>query len=504
MRHNQSVFRILLAECHQEVSSFNPVPSRYEDFVVRRGSALFDRHSGAREEVGGALDVFSADSRCEPVPTYGAKSITSGGTLNRTDFDRISGEFFDSVRRAGAASGAYFALHGAMSADGECDPEGYLLEEARKILGEHIPIVVSLDLHGVLTSRMLRHSDAIVAYHTYPHVDFYETGTRAARLLLRILAEDAHPVMARVKIPALVRGDELITETGSFGQVIRRARDFEGRDDGLSAGVFIGNPFTDVPDLRSNTFVVADGDRDLAACLALDLANQMWAQRNAMQASLTDLKEAVRLAGQTDGTAVLMDAADATSSGASGDGNAILREAIESGFRGSVLAPIVDPGAVRDAFAAGVGGTVRTVVGGALDPGRFQPLPIQARVKLLSDGEFQSESFGYRWSAGPTAVLASGRHVVVATSRAVNLFDRALFLAHGQDPKRFDLVVVKSPHCEPYMYSDWCGRLVNVDGPGATSANLASLGHRECARPVFPLDRHVEFRPKVEIFRRDR
>ena len=47
----------------------------------------------------------------------------------------------------------------------------------------------------------------------------------------------------------------------------------------------------------------------------------------------------------------------------------------------------------------------------------------------------------------------------------VSLYDRALFLAHGQDPRRFDLVVVKSPHCEPHMYSDWCGRLINVDGP---------------------------------------
>ena len=498
------MFRVLVAECQQEVSSFNPVLSRYEDFAVRRGSALFDYHSGAQEEVGGALGVFSTYSRCEPIPTYGAKAITSGGTLDRADFKRIAGEFLDSLRRALPASGAYFALHGAMSADGECDPEGYLLEEARKILGERIPIVVSLDLHAILTSRMLRHSDAIVAYHTYPHVDFRETGARAGRLLSRILEGDARPVTARVKIPALVRGDELITETGSFGQVIRKAQDFEEHPDGLSAGVIIGNPFTDVPDLRSNSFVVADGDRDLAAGRAMDLATQMWARRSAMQASLTGLEEAVRLAGQTEGTAVLMDAADATSSGASGDSNAILREAKESGFRGNVLAPIVDPAAVRDAFAAGVGGIVRTTVGGALDPGRFQPLPIQARVKLLSDGEFRSESFGNPWSAGRTAVLESGRHVIVATSRAVSLFDRALFHAHGQDPQRFDLVVVKSPHCEPHMFRDWCGRLINVDSPGATSANLCSLGHQECARPVFPLDPHVTFEPEVEIFRRDR
>jgi len=38
--------------------------------------------------------------------------------------------------------------------------------------------VLSLDLHGILTDRMLATSDAITMYHTYPHVDFYETGQR--------------------------------------------------------------------------------------------------------------------------------------------------------------------------------------------------------------------------------------------------------------------------------------------------------------------------------------
>jgi len=54
--------------------------------------------------------------------------------------------------------------------------------------------VVSLDLHGILTDRMLRHSAAIVVYHTYPHVDFFQTGERAARLLLKILEGDARPM----------------------------------------------------------------------------------------------------------------------------------------------------------------------------------------------------------------------------------------------------------------------------------------------------------------------
>ena len=503
-RDNWFVERILVAECKQEVSTFNPVPSGYRDFVIRRGSAIFDYHSTVRDEVGGALGVFAAGGQFQPVPTYSATAITSGGTLASEDFEGIAADFLAGVRDAGPVAGAYFALHGAMAAENEDDPEGFLLEESRKILGEDVPIVVSLDLHGVLTDRMLRHSDAIATYHTYPHVDFYETGARAAQILERILVGEARPVTARVKIPMLVRGDELITETGSFGEVIADAKDFERNPQGLSAGVMIGNPFTDVPGLRSNSLGVANGDQAQAVRCAIALASGMWKRREGMQASLTPVKQAVRIASRASGTAILMDAADATSSGASGDSTAILREVVESRFEGTVLAPVVDPPTVRSAFAAGIGGSIRTKVGGTLDRRRFRPLEIEARVRLLSDGDFKSETFGSDWRAGPTAVIESGRMVLVVTSRAVSLFDRALFHAHGQDPRRFDLVVVKSPHCEPHMYADWCGRLVNVDAPGATSANLQSLGHERCARPVFPLDDGTQFVPDVAVYQRSR
>jgi microcystin degradation protein MlrC len=121
---------------------------------------------------------------------------------------------------------------------------------------------------------------------------------------------------------------------------------------------------------------------------------------------------------------------------------------------------------------------------------------------MLSDGRFRSESHGDEWFAGDTAVLQGGSMTLVVTSRAVSLYDRSLFLAHGQDPTQFDAVVVKSPHCQERFYKAWAARLVNVDAPGATSANLKSLGHTRCARPMFPLDEQVEFTSRPQLFRR--
>lgn len=495
--------RILIAECKQEVSTFNPVLSGYEDFTLRHGQSILDYHRQVRSEVGGALSVFDATPGVELVPTCSAHFITSGGTLADAAFERLAEELLSSIKSAPAVDGLYFSLHGAMATQSEGDPEGWLLEQIRKIVGERVPIVISLDLHGILTDRMLEQSDAAVAFHTYPHVDFFGTGERAARLLLRIVAGEVKPVTAKVTVPALVRGDELITASGSIRHAVNASKAVEQSPGGLSAAMMWGNPFTDVPALASNSFVVTDNDPALAEREALHIANLFWEHHEKMQVPLTSLAVAARMSKEnSSGTVVLVDAADATSSGASGDSNAVLRALIDAGYEGTAVIPIVDPNAVQAAFQAGVGNAVKTTVGGALDAKRFTPLPIEGRVRMLSDGWFHSETTRELWQAGPTAVIQVGNITLIVTSRAVSLYDRALFLAHGCDPKHFGAVVVKSPHCEPHMFKEWAARYIDVDAPGSTSANLRSLGHTKCARPMFPLDADVPFQPQAKIFAR--
>ena len=494
--------RVLIAQCKQEVSSFNPVASHYDDFEVTYGDSILEECRDGREELGGALSVFDARTDIQIVPTVRFQAITSGGTLAATDFGRITEEILGGIEAAQPVDGVYFSLHGAMSAENESDPEGFLLYEARRILGEDVPIVISLDLHGIVTDRMMGIVNALTVFHTYPHVDFFDTGVRAARLLLSIMLEGIKPITARVAIPALVRGDELITETGLFGESVQAVKRIEKRPDVLAAGMLIGNPFTDVPELCSNSFVVTNDDAQLAEREALKLATDFWRVRTQLQAPLTSLEKAVKIAAETDGTVIFSDAADATSSGASGDSNAIMRALLAARYKGSALLPIVDPQAVERAFAAGIGASIHTHLGGALDPGRFAPIAIEATVRLLSDGDFINESHGTVWHAGPTAVLQSDAMSIVVTSRPVSLYDRSLFLAHGQNPQDFDLVVVKSPHCQHRFFEAWAAGLVNVDAPGSTSANLPTLGHTSCRRPLFPLDEEVVFDPKAQLYRR--
>jgi microcystin degradation protein MlrC len=266
----------------------------------------------------------------------------------------------------------------------------------------------------------------------------------------------------------------------------------------LSAGVFIGNPFTDVPELGCQAVVVTDGDAALAQQKALERAEGFFAQRAAMLSKLVPLDRALEQAAASHGPVILTDAADAPSSGATGDSPVIVAALLERGFAGTILAPLTDPAAVAAAHEAGVGTRRRFRLGGSLDP-RFTPIELDALVVMLGHGRYTLETCGTQEVAGRTAVLRAGSLTLVLTTRPVNLFDRSLFLAHGQDPRSFDAIVVKSPHCQPRFFDEWAACNINVDAPGSTSANLVSLGHKVCRRPIWPLDPEVTFEPKVEL-----
>ena len=81
--------RIAIAECKQEVSTFNPAPSRYEDFRMARGHAVVDYHRSVKEEVGGALSVFDAAEDVDLAPAGACRLCTV--EVTHTDWKGWSG-----------------------------------------------------------------------------------------------------------------------------------------------------------------------------------------------------------------------------------------------------------------------------------------------------------------------------------------------------------------------------------------------------------------------------
>ena len=53
--------KILVVDCEQEISSFNPLPSQYADFAILRGKALFEAHADADTCIRGFRDVLGPE-----------------------------------------------------------------------------------------------------------------------------------------------------------------------------------------------------------------------------------------------------------------------------------------------------------------------------------------------------------------------------------------------------------------------------------------------------------
>ena len=480
--------RVLIAELQQETATFNPHLTQYEDFRVVRGAAILEELQGTNTEIAGALDVFAEHGDVELVPTMAAWAVPHGPVADAV-LDRLIQEIINEVKQNSNVDAVFLVLHGAMAGETEFDPEGRLLEEVRACVGA-IPIVASLDFHAVITDRMLRTADIMVGYHTYPHTDFYETGVRAARNLMRLLQENAVPTTARVKIPLMARGDELLTDSGRFGDAIRMCQALEDSPGGLVGNIYLSNPFTDVPDLQSYVIVSTDNDEARAKAEAERIAAFMWENRKLWMAELTPLPEAVAQAQETHGLTVFSDAADATSSGAPGDSNAVLKELLAQHYDRRALIPLIDAPAVAAAFEAGVGSTVTLQLGGTMDPGRHTPFSVSVYVKSLHDGEFAYEN-GVVEQAGRTAVLTIGNIAVLTTERLILFVGRRVFQAFGLEPQDFSLIVAKSPNGFRTWYESIASRIVHLDTPGSASLNLESLPYEHCVRPIYPLDENV-------------
>src|SRR5690606_10811748 len=84
--------KILVASCEQEISSFNPRPSRYEDLSIRRGQALFGGTAAANACVGGSLDGMRPRPALYLTPVYGAADC-SAAALSGEGFGRLAAGF---------------------------------------------------------------------------------------------------------------------------------------------------------------------------------------------------------------------------------------------------------------------------------------------------------------------------------------------------------------------------------------------------------------------------
>ena len=487
---------VAIAAILQESNTFSPVTTRYQDFSPVFGEAALERHRGKATEMGGFIDALTA-ARMPIAPVCAAWAITAGRMI-REDFDRLARGFERQLARVRKPDALLLALHGAQTAEGVDDVAGALLASARRVLGGAVPIVVTLDLHANVTCAIATQATALVGYHTYPHIDLYETGVKAARLLLQTLAGRASPVMAFRKLPMIVPAENMQTTSGPMHRLIQRGKALERNGQALAVSVFGVQPWLDIQEMGCSVVVVAGRGSSRVKSVAGALARQFWDARREFGVRLSPperaIREALRASG---GPVILSESSDSTGSGSPGDSTGLLKALLAARLHEPVAFFMVDPEAVAEAVRAGIGATVTMRLGGKLDPARSRPVRVTARVRLLSDGRWTPRARGYNTgietSMGRAAVFDIGCIRMLVAERSTMTVDPELYRSHGIEPLDMKIVAVKSPNGFRAAYEPIAKRIFIVDTPGASTANLRSLPYRRVPRPIYPLDAGVRW-----------
>ena len=487
--------RIAIASYGQETSSFSPVPTTletYELYGLFEGEQILEkcREVGA---IGGFMQTVDAELEWTPVPIIHGWAGASG-PLTAETLHHFAKKIADGLKAAGPLDAMYFALHGAAVADGVHDTEAYLLYIVRQVIGEEVPLVISLDHHANLTQAMVAQVDALVGHRTQPH-DQYETGALAAKLLSDILRDKTEPVMAWRKIPLITHQEQFLTAHGPMKEWFDLGREMESRPGVLSTSNFPMQPWLDVPEGGWATAVVTNGDQALADELADELADRAWALREEFcRLDSISPQEAVRRAQEAEkGLVILSDTGDSVFGGATGDSTTILAELVRQQVSSLALVPMVDPEAVEAAIAAGVGGTLTVMVGGKLDPNFGTPLELTAEVVAIGGGRFDVNMLGFEsFDLGQAVLLAVGAiRILVTEKRGIGGNHPSVYEHFDIDLADAKMVVLKTASNWQF-YQQWISEVIRVDTPGGTTSHLEELPWQHLPRPIYPLDEMAE------------
>lgn len=369
-------------------------------------------------------------------------------------FERICETILADVRRCDFDA-IYLELHGAAMSESFDDAEGELLSRIRGIVGAAMPIVVSLDLHANVTPAMLSLADAMVAFRTYPHIDYVRTGERAADLLDRLLRKGGHENLQSERLPFLIS----ISVQGTSSEPARSSYALLEELDqryGTVSSFCMGFPASDFADCGPVFWAYGERAQEAVTQLQAQLAEpSQW--RLDAPAAREAVAAALKRAALSPKTVVVADTQDNPGVGGTASTTGMLHAllAADAGraFPGRVaLGVLYDPAAAALAHRVGVGQRMHCAIGESVNtPTGPSEGPVEGefRVLALSDGvtTFKGPKMtGFQTQLGLCACLDLAGILIVVASGRIGAQDRELFRMVDVEPEAMKVIVLKSSH----------------------------------------------------------
>ncbi|WP_062636573.1 M81 family metallopeptidase [Caballeronia arationis] len=493
---------ILIAGFQHETNTFAPTKASYTSFIQGEGFPPMARGAdvlalrNVNVPIGGFIKAAqSCGHDLTPVIWAGA---SASAHVTTDAFERICGEIIAAVSEGGFDA-IYLDLHGAMVTEQLDDGEGEILERVRRIVGDRMPVVVSLDLHANVTERMIRHASALVAYRTYPHVDMAETGERAAQILERLVSGQRPLHCAFRRVPFLIPVNGMCTLVAPANDMYRMLATLED-EPVVSVSFAPGFPAADFAECGPTIWAYAFS-KDAAERAADALYSKLVDEESRWDVPFLTpdeaAVEAIRLSRAAGKPVIIADTQD--NPGVGGDSNTMgmVRALLRHGASDAAVGVIWDADAAAAAHRAGVGAHIRIALGGRSAVPGDAPLEAVFEVEHLSDGRFRFDGpmlNGMHGELGPVACLRVEGVRIAVSSVKMQVFDRNLFRVAGIEPERMKILVNKSSVHFRADFEAIAEAILVAKAPGPMAADPADL-------PWEHLDPDMRVRPMGQPFR---
>lgn len=486
--------RIALGGFSHESNSFAPSQDvGLTHFLARRDRPplLLDEEvltglAGGSFPTTGFLRAIGPDAVLHPLAWA---SGGAGGLVSDEAFEHICEALLTRLRPLGGLDAIYLELHGAMATPSFDDPEAELLRRVRGVVGDTVPIVVTLDYHANLSPAFARLVDGAVVYRTYPHVDRVACGEIAAGLVRRLAGRGRVQGVAIAHLPFLIP----LHAQSTLAEPSRgiAAQSLADHGDIISRCYAAGFPLCDSH--WCGPAVMVHANSQAAADEACDaLYRHVLGARQSFDTRLWSCEAAVAHAircaqAPGSGPVVLADVQDNPGAGASAATTGILAALVHQQATDALLGILCDPQAAAAAHAAGEGARITLALGGNPDAPDQPALTGRFEIERLGPGRFTTSgqvAGGNATDLGPMALLRIGETRVVVSSVRMQAFDPAPFHHLGADPARAAILVLKSTCHFRADFAAMARDILLVEAPGDAVADPARYPYQRLRADV--------------------
>jgi microcystin degradation protein MlrC len=477
--------RIAIGGFLHETNTFAPTKATYADFVHGGGWPAMTKGADVLKtmrniNVGLAGFVEQAEARgWELVPTIFSAASPSAH-VTEDAYERIAEVIVDGIKNAGPLDAVYLDLHGAMASEHLDDGEGEILGRVRRLIGNDIPLLASLDLHANVTPEMVEQADALIAYRTYPHVDMADTGRAAAHHLALLLGTGRKLAKAFRQLPFLIPISWQCTNDQPAKGIYQKLATLQS--EAVPTLSFCpGFPAADFFHCGPSVFAygATQADADAAADkLAALIESHEGDFDGRIYTPDEGVRHAMELATRAKRPIIIADTQDNPGAGGDSDTTGMLRALVRNKASRAAIGAIYDPASASAAHAAGVGAIVALALGGKSGIPGDGPYEENFTVEKLSDGKFVALGpyFGGRdMDMGPSACLRIDDVRVVVSSHKAQLADQSMFRYVGIEPQEQAILVNKSSVHFRADFEPIAEKLLICAAPGAMPADTATL-----------------------------